>query len=316
MSFPSPSVTVPTFVQYPSLWYGGVEFGPAPFYLRGDQGNALSGLGMPPVRSGDTSAPRAHGSYIGLDLLDVRQPTITIDVGPPFGLYGSLEGAMSALRTALTPTGTTENPLFLQVSAGSPMLVAMVRPRKRDLVVDLPYVFGGLSQTVPIQWNATDPAWYAAGTLDPTVGAPAPLGGFGFNLSFDLSFGGGVAVSLISAVNSGDLPCYPLITFVGPCTFPTLANSSIVGSPFIQFGLQMLTGDMLVVNTDPKYRSVNYVTAGSTVGSSRLYTLTQGSNWWALPPDSTSVVEFTTLDTVPVSGTVTMAYTSAFSAAA
>ena len=100
--------------------------------------------------------------------------------------------------------------MFIQLSSGSPMLVSMCRPRKRETTIDLAYV-QGLAQTIPIQWSATDPTLYAAGTLNPSVGVPAPLGGFTFNLSFNLSFGGGVEYGAITATNYGDLPCYPII---------------------------------------------------------------------------------------------------------
>ena len=331
MSLPSSTLTVPTFSQYPSAQFQGAQatitLGPAPFYIRGDNGQyGLEGLDMPTVMTGDPEAPRINGQFVGFDKLSARSITITLDIGPPFGSYTNLSGAMAALRSALTPSYTVEYPLFIQLPNG-PELVSMVRPRKRSTLVDLPYTVGQLAQNVPIQFSATDPTLFAAGTLGPSVGVPAPLGGFTFappttytsgvtgSMSFNLTFGGGTEYSVINATNYGDLPCYPLITFTGPCTSPTLTNSSIVGTPYIQFGVIMNAGDLLVVNTDPKYRSAVYFTSGTTDGADRLYTLVQGSSWWALPPDSTSQIQFTTLDTVAVAGTCTMEYSSAYSAA-
>jgi hypothetical protein len=300
------------------VFFGGTS---NPFQMRGDPGSlGIEGTDMPTVRTGDTDAPRVHGQYIGLDLLSGRDITVTLDVGPPYGTYGSLHSAMDFLRAILTPSGSTESPLYLQLSSSSPQLVAMVRPRKRTNNIDIPYV-AGLAQTVAIQFHATDPAFYAAQTLDPSVQVPTPLGGMSFNMAFNLSFGGGSFAAIINAVNYGDLPCYPIITFTGPCTYPTLTNSTITNNPYVQFAVTMNTGDTLVVNTDPKYRSAQYYTAGSTVGASRLYTLTQGSNWWPLPggftvgAPFTSVLQFTTLDASPVTGSCTCEYSSAYSAA-
>lgn len=269
---------------------------------------------MPAVLSGDTNAPRVHGAYIGLDLLGPRSPALTIDIAPPFGAYGNLSGAVAALRSALSPSYTTENPLFIQLSSGSPQLCALARPRKgNDSEIDLPYVLGQMAQTIPIGFQATDPTWYAAGTLDPSVGVPAPLGGFPFNLSFNLTFGGGSEFGAITASNYGDLPCYPLVTFTGPMTTPTLTNASITGSPFIQFGVALNTGDMLVVNFDPKYPSCQYTAAGTSVSASRLYTLSQNSTWFAIVP-GTNNLQFTTRDTTTVAGTCAVEYSSAYSA--
>ena len=316
MSFPSPSVTPPTFSQWPSVQFQGsqgtITLGPAPFFLRGD-GN-FDGIYMPNVRNGDTAAPRVPGGYIGLDLLDMRDINLVIDVGPPFGAYTNLAGAMAALRSALTPSQSTENPLFFQLSSGGTMFATLVRPRTRGGSVDLAYAVGQLAQKIPIQFHATDPTLYAAGTLDPSVGVPAPLSGFSFPLTFNLSFGGGSEFGSITATNYGDLNCYPLIVFTGPCTYPALANESLPNAPSLQFQVSMQTGDQLFVNTDPKYPSAVYYASGSNSGSSVLYTLTQASNWWALQPGVNNL-QFTTQDVISVAGTCTVEYSSAYSAA-
>ena len=75
---------------------------------------------MPNVRNGNTAAPRVHGSYIGLDLLDVRQPTVTLDLGPPYGAYGNLSGAMAALRTARHAYRGDREPFVYPVVLGFP----------------------------------------------------------------------------------------------------------------------------------------------------------------------------------------------------
>lgn len=317
MAFPSPSVTPPTFSIFPSVYFGGITWsGNGPFYLK-----EIDGLDMPQVRSGDPDAPRQHGQYVGLDLLSGRDITLKFDVGPPFGAYLNLSTALAYLRSALTPTMTTENPLFVQLplgaggSNGATQFAAMVRPRRRSTTVDIPYVYGQLAQNLSVQFHATDPTLYAAGTLNPSVNVPAPLGGFSFPLSFPLSFGGGTQVGTISATNSGDLPCFPIFVVTGPCTYPTISNASLTNSPYIQFQITLNAGDQLVINTDPKYRSVTYYTSGSTSGSTRLATLSQNSTWFPLQAGS-NLIEFSTLDTQSVAGYLNMEWSSAYSAAA
>jgi hypothetical protein len=204
--------------------------------------------------------------------------------------------------------------LFIQLSSSSPQLCALARPRKgNDSEIDLAYVLGQMAQTIPIGFQATDPTWYAAGTLDPSVGVAAPLGGFAFPFGFNLSFGGGGEFGPITATNHGDLPCYPLVTFTGPMTTPTLTNASLTLNPFMQFGVALNTGDTLVVNFDPKYPSAQYTAAGTSVSTSRLYTISQASTWFALAP-GTNNLQFTTQDSMTVTGTCTVAYSSAYSA--
>jgi hypothetical protein len=316
MSFPSPLITPPTFTQWPSAAFNNLVFGPAPFYLRAD-GN-FDGIFMPTVRNSDPAAPRTHGAYIGLDLLGERDITLTIDIGPPFGSYSTLAGAQAALRSALTPSYTTENPLFLQVSSGGTMYASMVRPQKRSSTVDLAYIVGNLAQKVPIQFRATDPTMYAAGTLAPTAGVPAPLSGISFlpsGLTFNMSFGGGTQYGSITATNYGDMTCYPLIVFTGPCTYPKLTNASLSGSPFMQYAVSMAANDNLFIQTDPRYPSAVYYAAGSSSGTNVDYSLVQGSSPWGLA-SGVNNLQFTTLDVTTVAGYVTVEYTSAYSAAA
>jgi len=277
--------------------------------LNFDAVEAVQSATLPAYFDGDTTSYEWSGT-------PGNSTSIPVPGWGIYGQYGSTpSGPMKALRNALSPPpdGVTEYPLFFQLSASSPMLCTMVRGRKRSTLIDIPYVLGGLAQNVPIQFWATDPTLYAAGTLDPSVGVPAPLGGFGFPMSFNLSFGGGVEYGSITATNSGDLPCFPLITFTGPMTTPTLTNASLTNSPFLQFGMALNTGDTLVVNTDPKYPSAQY-TAGTTQSASRLYTLTQASTWWAIAPGS-NALQFTTSDVVSVAGTCAVEYSSAYSAA-
>ena len=269
---------------------------------------------MPTLGSGDIAAPRVNGEYIGLDLLRGRDLSLVLDIGPPFGSFGTLAGAQAALRSALSPTGSTENPLFFQLSPSSPMLVSMVRPRKRDGSVDMAYALGNLAQKIPLQFHATDPILYGAGTQSQTVGVPAPLGGFSFPLTFPLPFGGGSNQGIITATNSGDVAVYPIVTFTGPCTYPSIANNSATNSPYVRYATTMNAGDTLVVNFDPKYPSALYYTAGSNLGVAYQYAMTQGSSWWAIAPGTNSL-GFTTLDLTTVAGTCNVQWASAYSAA-
>lgn len=312
MAFPSPTVTPPTFTMTPSVYFNGITFsGAGPFLLK-----KISGIDMPTVRSGDTDAPRTHGQFIGLDLLSGRDVELTFDVGPPFGSYTNLPGAMAALRAALTPSGTTETPLFVQLPNGS-MYTALVRPRKRSTDIDIVYTLGNLAQNLMVQFHATDAMMYSTPTAEPSTGlGTAGSGADFFNLTFNFSFGGtGGGAGVLNATNSGDVTSWPIFIITGPCTYPKITNASISGNPSISFGVTMLTGDQLIINTDPKYRSAVYYNSGSAQGATTLYTLQTGSAWFGLNPGANQI-QFTTLDSSTVAATLAMEWASSYSAAA
>lgn len=269
----------------------------------------FGGLDLPNVRNGDSSRPRTRGQYVGLDVLDFRDITLTMDVGPPFATYSTLEGALSALRAVTNTQGTTEYPLWLQMP-NLGLLVTMCRCRKRNIDVDIAFSAGSLAQNISLQFHATDPYWYSSPTQDPSAGLPGPAGGFTFPLSFPLTFGAGVSPNTLTAVNAGDAPCYPQLVITGPCLEPAISNTSMPGVPSLTFDIQLFAGDELVIDLD--LQSAMYYPAGSTVGQTALATLLPNSNWWALLP-GTNIIAFDSSNPALDTGTLTVNWASAFS---
>ena len=290
--------------------YQGVTMGPGtPFGLK-----KFEGLGKAPVRKGNTARARVRGSFVGLNLLGERDVTLTLDVGPigsGFSPYSDLQAALSALSTAMSTEGTTEYPLWLKLP-NKGLLCMMARVDKADIPVDIVYALGHLAEDCAIQFEATDPYWYAAPTLDPSVGLPTPGIGFGFSFGFNLGFGGSTTPNTITATNSGDVPCYPMLVITGPCLNPTVTNQSIAGNPSITCDIQLNTGDQLVIDCD--MQTVLYYPAGSNIGASRLNTLQPGFSFFSLVPGS-NVVAFNSSDTTSVAATLALWYSSAYSSA-
>lgn len=288
----------------------GVTFGPStPFGITKN----IAGLDLPNIRNGDSSKPRTRGQYVGLDVDDARDMTLTFDVGPfssGFGSYGTLEGALSAVRAVTNTQGTTEYPLWVQLP-NLGLLAMMCRVRKRNVSPDIVFSAGNMAQGAIIQFHADDPYFYAAPTLNPSVGLPTPGLGFDFALSFAFSFGGASSGNTITVVNAGDAPCYPLCTITGPCLDPSITNLSMPGSPTLTFDIQLLTGAQLIVDLDTP-QSATYFAAGSSVGSTAMNTLQPNYAFWALLP-GTNVISFNSADTSPVAGTLTMDWSSTYS---
>lgn len=304
MSLPSPLLTLPGITN-DQLSFNGVTLGASPFGLK-----LLEGLDKPDVRSGNTDRPRTRGANVGLNLLKTRTITVTMDVGPPYGSYGTLAAALSALRSATSTEGATEYPLWIKLP-GFPQVCCMARVLKRggfkwDITADL----AGLVQSGAIQFEATDPHFYASPTLAPSVGLPGPSGGFGFPLSFPLSFGGSTSPNQLSITNNGDVPCWPVLVITGPCLNPSVQNLSIAGNPSVSFGIQLNAGDVLMVDNDAQ--SIMFTPSGQSVAAPYPQVLQSGSTYFALPANSTSQIVFNSQDTSAAAGTLAVWGASAY----
>lgn len=311
MSFPSSSLAVPTLSDWQMFYQGpaavGISFGPAPFYWKPKP----TGLDLPNMRTGDSSRPRTRGQYIGLDVDDARDLTVTFDIGgSSFGSYSNLQGALNALRAVTNTQGTTEYPLWIKLP-NLGLMAMMCRVTKRNIQPDLTFSLGNMAQNCIIQFHATDPYFYAAPTLDPSVGLPTPGLGFSFNLSFNFSFGGSSTPNLITVNNLGDAPCYPLLTINGPCLNPSISNTSMTGNPTLTFDIQLLTGDKLIIDLDTP-SSATYYASGSLNGASVMNTLQSTYAFWALLP-GVNIIAFDSSDTTVVAGTLAMQWSSAYS---
>jgi hypothetical protein len=304
MSFPSPLISAPGLsnsqLQFQSVIMGGTG---TPFNLV-----SLEGLDKPDVRSGNTDRPRTRGAFVGLNLLKTRTITATFDIGPPFGTYTNLAGAVKALRTAISTEGTTEYPLWIQM-ANQPLVACMARVIKATAKWDVTADLGNLLRGVPIQFECSDPYLYSAPTSNPTVSLPTPGVGFTFPLTFNWSFGGGTLANQVTAVNNGDVPCWPVLVITGPCLNPSVSNTSIAGNPTLTLGQQLNTGDQLVIDCDQQ--SILFYPSGSTVGAPYPQILQPNSTFFALIPGS-NVVSFNSQDVSPASGTLGLSFASAY----
>lgn len=269
-----------------------------------------AGLGKVNVRSGDTSRPQSRGSYVGVNLLDVRKPTFTIDVAPPWGSsYTSLSDALGALRTAFSTEGNTEYPLWIQMP-GFPFVCCMARVIGWDPQYDVATDIASLIKGAALQFVCDDPYFYKAPTQTTTLTLPVPGVGFSFPITFPMSFGGASGGNVAVINNAGDVPCYPTLVINGPCLNPSVQNSSIAGGPTLTFNIELYSGDKLVVDCD--LQSILYYTSGSSVGAEYPQILESGSEFFVLAPGDNSV-SFNSQDTSQASGTLDVWNTSVYS---
>lgn len=293
MGFPAPSVSAPTLSNYQGR-FGGVTFGPATPYRY----KSISGLDLPGMRSADVPRPRTDGEFVGLDIMSGRDIIVDFTIGPD---GASLPINLAALAAATVPSQTTETPFYLKLP-DTGLLVSMCRARRRNFNVDTPNYVGGLLQSAPVMWHATDPNFYSAPTIAQTVGLPTPGVGLTFNVTFDTTFGGASSGGLLLAVNGGNRTCWPIFTITGPCTNPRIQN--LVTGAQLAFGITLVSGDTLVIDTDLHSIVLNG-------GAARRNALVPGSTFFGCTPGTTQI-GFFSADASLVAGTLTAWSTSAW----
>lgn len=304
MSFPDISVT-PPFLSNWQYSFAGLTFGQGQSWAV----QSADGLGFPKLNSADSQRSRDQGEFKGLDIMGGRDLTLTMHTQAASSL--ALHTLLANLESVILPAtdGVTETPLWFK-RPGLPQLAMMVRVRNFGLKSENKVSYSHIAQPV-IAFHATDPRCYGA-TQSGVAGAPVSSSGFGFPLTFDISFGGGSSATSISATNNGTWEMRPLLILTGPMLNPSIANSSLPGNPAVTFDIQLFDGDQLYIDMDAK--SAVYFAAGTTIGQTRLNTIV-ASNWWNLPPGP-NTISFNTGDTGMVLGTLEMewadAYVSAF----
>lgn len=305
MSVPPSSLTVPSLAA-DCAQFQGVVIGPGTPYLN----SKFEGFDKPDVRSGNVNWSMQPGASVGFNALNTRKPVFTLDVGPPYGSYSTLPGAVKALVAACSTEGSVEYPLWIQLP-GLPFVCTYARVLKTNFPWDITADLGGLLQGGSIQFECTDPYLYSAPTTSTTIGLPGPAGGFTFPITFPFSFGGGLSPNTATISNAGDVTCWPTMVITGPCLNPTISNTSITGNPTIALSVQMNPGDQIWI--DCRLGSIVYYASGSTVGTPSQFLLQPGSEFFGFAPGSSGVT-FDSADTATVAGTLQIQSASAYSA--
>jgi hypothetical protein len=299
-----------------NLWemtYGGLTFGGLNRLATYQLQELPEGLGTPDYISGDVQRALEQGEWPGVDLSPGRN--ITVKQIIQAATEAELDAARQAFGAVLTPKGSTEYPLTLQLASG--LFTCYARPRKHAPPIDVNTIVGK-GTVVATMFHATDPRWYGP-TQTASTGLASP-GGLTPPLTPPLTPKAGSG-GLIQAVNAGPMYTYATLTFTGPCTTPKAANLSLPGAPAVAFNVTLNPGDTLTVNMG--YESVVLTSAGSSAGSSRRAAILPGSVFWPLPGavlaggvlvPSASIIQFSSEDSSKVAGTLSASWASAYMA--
>jgi hypothetical protein len=283
MAFPLPSVTPPTLSNW-EFQYNGLTFGAGTAYGL----ISVKGLGdLATVRAQDTPFPRDDGEFTGLDVLGGRDIELDMWVNSstlsPFA-------ASTALGAAFYRQANTNLPLWFQVP-GAPVLCSMCRPRLKPEVWDADYAAGARLAT-NMTLHANDPRIYGAGVQSSvTVGPPA--GGLSFPVGpFPVGPFSSTTPEQVTINQTGNIEMRPIVVINGPITNPIISNTSLTGSPYLQFTnpyqttYTVLAGDQLLIDLGTPHRMLYYSggIASGSAPSNVAFWLELGSTWWDLIP--------------------------------
>ncbi|MEV5509053.1 phage distal tail protein [Streptomyces orinoci] len=255
-------VTAPGHIQF-----GDVLLGPGTPY----RWQSLTGWeDSPGLDSGTVNRADAHGAWPGRLLAQPR--TITVD-----GLVVRAEpGAVGAVvrhLAAATALRDGELPLVVRLD-DSPPLLSWARCIRRSVPVTRGYA-AGVATGGALQFEATDPRRYALDEQLVTARLPTAEPGLDWHLdpgpeglSWPLDFGPPGATGALVAVNDGDAPVHPVISFRGPLTLPSLTN--VATAERIEYDITLAPDDELLVDTAAGTVTLNH-------SASRLYTVTPQS---------------------------------------
>jgi hypothetical protein len=236
----------------------------------------VEGLDMPGVRTADVSLGGGDGALGGIDALEAR--TITMSLELAAGSQADWYAVSAALRTA-TAHRSDDLPLVFRLHDAGPLLRLYCRPRRRNIPVSNRQAFA--NQTVDLQFYAPDPRIYSDSEYTSQTTAPSLPEGFSFPRVYPYDFGAGGSAEVINAFNAGDAPAPWTAVVYGPCEQPTIIGPG--GS--LRWEGTLASGESVHFDAHPSRETV--LVGGS---SSQFGLLSDDSDWWLLEPGSNNVV--------------------------
>lgn len=269
------------------LAYNGLTFGAG----RDVQLVSVTGLReAPATRGSDVPKPRRHGSWAGRTLFGERIVNMVLGVSVTVaGFEQTVSGMSAAFANIIEPSGLLPLTFNLSPSWATARQVTG-RVTKAGYPVTLEYQYQRLS-AIPVELTCPDPLIYDTATQAVSAGLPSPTAGLGFPVAFPVGFGASAGGSL-QVANGGNETFYPVWTFTGPITWPSIT----LGAFSLGFQVTLGAGDTLTVDTGAKTAVLNGT-------ASRAGTIITGSQWFGIPTGG-GTVGFSSVDSTPVTGTV------------
>lgn len=247
----------------------------------------VDGLDSPEYRTSQHDHEGVDGGYTDAEFMKARIITIK---GTVFASIDDPETIMDRLKYNFRPT-SQERPFYfkhpgkdVRVVFGKSLGVRYsIEQLRRTGQTEVQFL---LSCPTPYIYDATLQTW--------TGQILASNSGFGFNMSFNLSFGGTVANPGVTVYNFGNHRAYPVIIVRGPVVTPVLTESNTGRS----VGFNITLTDEQTITIDTRRHSAVLNGAGSIRGL-----LLPGSKWFYVDPGLSSTITMT--GTLAPTGTAT-----------
>jgi hypothetical protein len=200
------------------------------------------------------------------------------NIGDPAAAFRANVDALAAATTLQT----IELPLSFRLPRFSGDRRINVRPRRRQLPVDITYALS--NGRAILQFAATDPRIYADTLSSATISLPTAGGGRTYNQTYNKTFGATSTGGSATCTNAGNFPTRPVITITGPSSGtvdnPRLEN--VTTGEVLQINYSLAAGSTLVIDFDERT-----ILEGGT--ASRYYALDSSSRWWELQPGDNEI---------------------------
>lgn len=236
----------------------------------------VSGLDSAPARSDTAEHQGTDGTYVDAPFMSMRTIVITGDM---YTDPGDPETILNQLKHDYG-VGQGIKPFYYQVPG---QIVKFLNCLGGGVKFDQD-TNRSIGKTAGVQMTlfAGDPYIYDYPPNQSQVGFPTIPGGIGmgFNVAFNMGFGGNIPGSSATVTNYGTHTAYPILTLVGPLVNPVVVDS--VNGITMAFAISLQATDSMVVNC--KNRSV---VLNGTV--SRRSTLS-GLRWFSVPAGASESV--------------------------
>jgi len=243
-------------------------------FLDGEDG--VTGLERAGVRSSVDSLPEADGQIHGAFRYEGLSFTLKGIIPPDASNGGSwverqakLLRATAAMRAdaRLFWTPTSAPPVQVSFRQAQPTRITKRRP-KACLVTGIAERHVVESQA--LQSSTLEPGAVTAGGLASPLTSP-----FASNAS---------SVGAFTVTTDGHAEAWPIVTFTGPITNPSLENRTL--GPALRFIYTLGAGETLVVDTDPRRRTIRLNSQANRY-SALDWT---SSTWWPLLPGANALL--------------------------
>jgi hypothetical protein len=318
MSFPRPTLTVPSLSPFELNYNGALTIGGTTAWGVLN----IEGLDLANIATKDVGKPRDSGQLAGLNLLMDR--TVTIDMWLKSDGV-SMQDTQLQLATAFPNMIASDSfPLWFQLP-NLPILCVMCRVVKRTVKIDSDYANSNIAKPTLVL-HATDSRIYGAGQSQPMGLGSGPGTGVTFGsfpghglpdntgtLTFPVTFGSGSAGNMVTLDNTGNCATRPQLLFTGPLTNPFVDNitqgaSLLFSDPYQGASYTVLAGDQMLVDLDTHV--MTYYPGGMGSGEAS-YTvanfLKPVSDWWDLAPGD-NTIWFGSADSTNVGGTCELSW--------